>query len=367
MDSIRWAAIGVIVFVLVVAIAAFLIEYSADAFDRAPVYSFVHLADADRNSPGRVHWVAGESRTFTASVADLPSPALVVVGDDLRLVPDGEEATAALCNEPVAAVSIEDGQELTVYACSVAVEATIRLQKAADAQAYGTFRFQVHGAIDPIPPPTPPGRLQSPGRVGGVAAERVSDTTIALSWETPGDRGEFVAYEIRRRQAGGGWTWTTAIGAEPFRARLLDEDGIEPGVVYEYQVRALGSISHGGWSEVAAASLETPGPPTAVVVSEDASTDASDLSVTWSAPVAGMTPTQYGIERSVEHGPWVTIHLSVASSAVRYVENAAPGAHYCYRVWSGNDHGTSAREPLGGACITVPTPTPVPEPTPEGG
>ena len=182
----RWAAIGVIVFVAIIAAAVVLIAYTADAFDRATPLPFVYLADPDRNSPGRVHWVAGQSRTFTATVADVPAPALVVVSDDLRLVPDGEESAAALCIEPAAAAEVEDGQELTVYACIVTSEATIRLRNAADAQVYGTFRFQVHDAADPIPSPTPPRTSATPGPGGwrgcGAGQRRCRRNPVGCSW-----------------------------------------------------------------------------------------------------------------------------------------------------------------------------------------
>ena len=150
---------------------------------------------------------------------------------------------------------------------------------------------------------------------------------------------------------------------------MLDNDGIEPGVVYEYQVRAVEHLTVGEWSEPAAAALQSPDPPANVVVAEDAATEALDLAITWSAAAAGETPTRYGVERSVEHGPWTTIHLLPATSAVKYVESASPSTFYCYRVRATNEHGSSAHSPRGGACVNVPppTPTPVPEPTPEGG
>ena len=365
MNATRWAAIGVVAFVAIIVVASLLIGFSADAFDRTPATPGVWLTGDDFNSPSRVHWVVGEPRTFKTILSDTPGSVMAAGGNAVRVVLEDHDGSDP-CGDTAEELEVFDGREVMVYPCT-AGETALRVYDANSGLTLGAYRFEVHAAGTVAPGPTP-AALARPDRVAGVVAERVSDGAISLHWEVPGDWGGLrFGYQVRRREQGSGWN-ATYTKDDPLDTRILDTDRVAPGVAYEYQVRALGSISHGGWSEIAAASLETPDPPTAVVVSEDASTDASDLSVTWSAPVAGVTPTQYGIERSVEHGPWVTIHLSVASSAVRYVENAAPGAHYCYRVWSGNDHGTSVREPLGGACISVPfpTPTPVPEPTPEG-
>ena len=183
------------------------------------------------------------------------------------------------------------------------------------------------------------------------------------NWEVPGDWGGLrFGYQVRRREQVSGWSSTYTKG-DPLTTRYLDTQGIEPGVVYEYQVRALGITSRGEWSDAASAELVAPNPPESVTVAEDTTTAALDLVVGWSAPSAGATPTAYGVERSVEHGEWATVHTGGATTT-EYTEIAAPGAHYCYRAWSANADGSSARVPLGGACVTAPLPTPTLTPTP---
>ena len=356
----RWAAIGVILFVLAVAVGALLVRYSADAFDSEPLQPGFAFLDSDSHPPSRVHWVVGESRTFTAAVWDVSGPAMAAGGDAIRLVPGNYEGDDP-CNDDPEDVQLADGMELVIHPCAADAETYIRAGAVDAALLLGTYRFEVHAAGTQAPAVSP--SLVGPDQVAGVVPERISDTATGLHWEVPGYwGGQRSSYHIRRRQQGDGWDWTE-VRNEPLHTRYLDTSGIEPGVAYEYQVRAIERVSVGEWSDVATAVLTAPNPPESLAVNEDTTTAALDLVVGWSAPSAGATPTGYGVERSVEHGEWATVHAGNASTT-QYGESAAPGAHYCYRAWSANADGSSARVPLGGACITVPLPTPTLTPTP---
>ena len=368
MIATRWAAVSVVAFVATVISVALLISYATDAFDPAPALPLALLADDDSNTPSRVHWVAGDTRIFRVSLSGHSGPVQLTTGDELRVV-SGESSEGDPCGVPAVPATVSDGEVAVFHACIEASETTIRVSDAAGTMTLGTHRLQIHPVGTPLPAPTPSVPVVHLDKVGGVVAERVGDGAIELRWETPGDIGsEPNGYDVRRREVGSGWSWVTFY-ATVFHPRLLDIDDLQAGVVYEYQVRVVGHQSVGEWSEPAAAALQSPNPPASVAVAEDDTTELLDLALTWSAPAAGETPTQYGVERSVEYGPWATIHLLPATSAVKYVERASPGTFYCYRVRATNEHGSSAHAPRGGPCINVPlpTPTPIPEPTPEGG
>ena len=116
--------------------------------------------------------------------------------------------------------------------------------------------------------PAPPGHLTVRGHPQG----------LDLSWDAP--PGEVDGYELRYRRADDGvWPPERSVG----RVTSHVVRGLEVGVDYEVQVRALNSYGESGWAYAAAAAGAVPGAPSAVSVADNG---ASGIAVGWAAPAA---------------------------------------------------------------------------------
>ena len=124
--------------------------------------------------------------------------------------------------------------------------------------------------------------------VPAVASMTSSGTTLTVSWATPDDAGssDITDYELRyvktsaNDKADDNWTVEDAWTSGDLEYTL---SGLDSGVSYDIQMRAVNSGGNGRWSDtVQATGAQTPAAPTIATVVADGH---RTLKVTWTAPV----------------------------------------------------------------------------------
>ncbi|MFM9136059.1 MAG: fibronectin type III domain-containing protein [bacterium] len=180
--------------------------------------------------------------------------------------------------------------------------------------------------------------LSKPGTPTGVAHTRLSDTSLTLAWQAPGDTGGgSLTYEVAQK-----------VGLSAFDVIAItsqtsvDVTGLQPTAAYRWRGRAVnGGPAAGDWTAaygpVTLRQVDPPSEPREIDVAVSGS---SGLVVTWQAPVdPGSEPVTYDIEYTSD-GLWLT-HASTAATSTA-ITGLERGVAYSVRVAARNSGGASA-------------------------
>jgi hypothetical protein len=173
---------------------------------------------------------------------------------------------------------------------------------------------------------------QLPGTPTSVAAARVSDTSINVTWaQSSASNGQPTANTIRRRINGG--AWADAVTIAPATSTALAAAANQK---IEYAVKATNSVGDTAWSATSAPVYTTPGAPTGVVATKVG----LDISLAWTPNVA-FTEHQHVIEHGVDVAGVVTWDGSalatITAGTSSYTHTAPnPAQRHVYRVRSRN-------------------------------
>ena len=118
--------------------------------------------------------------------------------------------------------------------------------------------------------------------------EAVTTTTVTVGWTPPQTTLEISGYELRWRTSGGAWTDVDIPQTDTSHSII----GLNPGMDYEIQVRAVFAEGVGGWSQPLIARTDTAGstpqqPPQPTIVAPTLATGAvgpTSVTVTWTLP-----------------------------------------------------------------------------------
>jgi len=217
----------------------------------------------------------------------------------------------------------------------------------------------------------PGGTLGGPG---GPAADRIDDTTVALSWSQAGDLGDdtFVSYDIYYRVAGAAWPSSPHQIITDVNTTSTTIVGLTQGVVYDFLIVVV-TDANPRRTPVSStdpnARSTTVGVPTAPSVPNDLAwlyvTDTSFV-VSWAYPITngGSPITGY----SISFSPSATCSTPVLDNTTRTatctVSGLTTGTTYTISATATNAIGTSSVQSI---SETTPGNPPDPGPTPGPG
>ncbi len=209
----------------------------------------------------------------------------------------------------------------------------------------------------------------------GLTATSVSQDSVTLNWDDPGD-ASVTGYLVLRRDAVNQepGTFTTLEPNTGSSATTYTDDTVEPETLYVYRVKA---INPDGTSEQSNyVNVETPAAPTPAVPAQPAGLTATSVShdsvtLSWYDP-GDDTITGYQVLRRSRDGEeygdgegtpeFATVVEDTGSSATTYTDTSVTAhTRYVYRVKAINSEGMSQRS----TYLNVETPEePTPEPAP---
>ena len=197
-------------------------------------------------------------RSVTLQVSE-NSPAGTNVGDPITGAPyQGETLTYALTGEAADAFVIDPASG------QASVKDGVTLDYETKASYTGQVEYTVNGAPSVVGLTINVTDVAEPAKpdVPTVTRTRFAEPSppaLDVSWTAPADNGVAVAgYEARYRQQGT-TEWTAYTGALSASTTSFNLPDVGPGVVYEFQVRALGdSGGYGPWSETGSGRANRP-------------------------------------------------------------------------------------------------------------
>ena len=189
--------------------------------------------------------------------------------------------------------------------------------------------------------------------LGGLAAPSIRQVTsgidsLTVSWREPSQTGgaEITAYDLRHirsdapSKADPGWTvvqdaWS---GSGALGYELT---GLEGGVAYDIQVRAVNATGDGPWSATVTGTAKgtVPGAPTALTATANGQTQ---IDLSWSAPSedGGTAVTGYRIEVSPDGSAWADLVADTLTTTTSYSHTGLlAGSTRHYRVSAINSEG----------------------------
>lgn len=174
----------------------------------------------------------------------------------------------------------------------------------------------VLASTDPLPPPGPP---------TGLTQTAATPTSVTVDWTAPASGTTPTSYEVR---VNGG----TPVDVGNVTSTTISS--LTAGTTYTVEVRTVATGSGASsWVSVSASTTPPPNPPTGL-----AQTAATPTSVTveWTAPASGETPTSY--EYRVDGGTPV----DVGNVLVALIDTLTPATTYTVEVRTLADSGSSS-------------------------
>ncbi len=238
------------------------------------------------------------------------------------------------------------GRGLTGFQDSGAADVAWDFRVAA-VNSVGTGPYSTAATFSAPDPATQPG-------VRAVRALPASQTQIDLSWSAP-SAGSPSTYSVRA--SSDGLVWNEIDGS--VSTTTYSHTGLKPGQSWQYRVIADGTHQ---WSPIAYATTRAaraPGAPTleAANVAANAAKSASQIDLSWTAPVAAMlygsSITGYKVERSMDRIDWETA-AETDDDAVTYMDKGlSPDTTYYYRVRAMTAGGTGNASAIQSAATSA--------------
>lgn len=181
--------------------------------------------------------------------------------------------------------------------------------------------------------------ISVPGQVTNLASTSATTNSVALSWSAPASGGTPTNYSVQYRLSGT-TTWTAT---SPTSSSAATVSGLSPATSYDFAViasNAAGSAPISNFVTTStAAALAAPGQ--VVGLSATAATT-SGMTLSWSPPASGGTPSSYTVQYAVAgNSTWATFATGVAGTAVS-VTGLAAGTTYSLQVIAVNPAGSGA-------------------------
>ena len=183
---------------------------------------------------------------------------------------------------------------------------------------------------------TPPGATTPPGSVGNLGAS-AGNKQVTLAWTPPTSGEPPTGYEYRYTRDG---TWTDVGG---WQRGIVTVSGLSNGRSYTFELRARNGADTGPVSEVTARPTASPTSTAPDAVGNlSASAGYRQVTLTWSQPTSGGTPTNYeytySTSRTEPFRDWTTV---TGGGAARSVTVSG-----LTKALSGRKQGASAIQPL---------------------
>ena len=210
-----------------------------------------------------------------------------------------------------------------------------------------------------------------------AAAGTTTSGEIALSWTgLPAPSGGSLIFFEYRQSTDDGRTWSpdwTEIPSSDGSTDAYAVTGLAPGVPYTFQVRAVAGTTdnpvYGAAAQFAPVTLGAPDPPTSLAVMQvtDDNPDTSEyepqsqLTLSWTAPSGGVTPTSYQYRQRTEQagGSWEN-WVDTGTMTTHTVTGLAAGTTYEFEVQAlartiaGPSSNVASATTLVSATLTVP-------------
>ncbi|MBI5779683.1 MAG: DUF2341 domain-containing protein, partial [Planctomycetes bacterium] len=174
--------------------------------------------------------------------------------------------------------------------------------------------------------------LQSGNNItGNLAAQALSNTTIALTWQdnSPGENG----FKIERSPEGITWTQIVTVTAN---ATAYTDTAVSAGTTYYYRICSYDLLANHPYSNIEQTRTSLPAAPSGLVT---ATVYASTIGLQWADN--SNNEDGFEIERSIE-GITYSLYATVTRNTTVYTNTGlVSGTAYAYRVRSYNDFGPS--------------------------
>jgi hypothetical protein len=191
-----------------------------------------------------------------------------------------------------------------------------------------------------------------PGQVAGLGAGSITANSVTLSWAaaSPAAASYVVMYRVS-----GTTTWSTASSVTGLECVVT---GLTSGTSYDFTVSAASSGGTGLPSAILTTSTSSVvGVPGPVVALSASSPTSSTISLGWSAPTSGGTPTSYTVQyRTTGTTAWLT-SVSGLTATSHTVTGLAIATSYDFQVVAVNASGTGAASAIATAFTTSGTPS----------
>ncbi len=183
-----------------------------------------------------------------------------------------------------------------------------------------------------------------PGQVADFASGSATANSVALTWSAPSSGGSPASYNVQYRISGTS-TWATM--SVPSGSTGTTITGLSPATSYDFAVIGVNSAGSGLTSTTVTAATTsvqtaTPGP-----VANFAATAATTTSVSlsWSPPASGSTPTGYTVQYAVSGSTsWLTFATGLTGTGAS-VTGLLAGTSYMFRVTATNVAGSGPVSP----------------------
>ena len=177
-----------------------------------------------------------------------------------------------------------------------------------------------------------------PQAPGAPETERISPTSVQLSWSRPYSDGgsDIVGYIVEKKEKSGRWTPVTA---DTIDDTSFTVKGLREGEDVEFRITAVNKAGPGKPSQVTLLSAKPPGPPGRPDVSDINKTSAT---VTWTAPKSdgGSTITGYIVERREKgRDRWTRVNRKPIDDLKLKVTDLVEKTDYEFRVIAENKAG----------------------------
>lgn len=177
----------------------------------------------------------------------------------------------------------------------------------------------------------------APGQVTNLASTSVTTSSVTLGWSAPTSGGAPTSYAVQYRLSGNA-TWTAAPLTSGSTAMV---GGLSPATSYDFAVTASNAVGSGPVSNIVttstAVTLATPGQ--VVGLSATAATTGG-MTLSWSPPASGGTPSSYTVQFAVAGTPtWSTFAAGVTGTAVS-ITGLSAGTTYTLQVTAVNAAGS---------------------------
>ena len=205
--------------------------------------------------------------------------------------------------------------------------------------------------------------------LGGLAAPSIRQVTglvdsLSVSWRAPTQTGgsEVTAFDLRHVRSDAPSkvdpAWTVTHGVWSGSGALSHElTGLEGGVQYDIQVRAVNETGDGPWSATVTGKPTgtVPGAPTGLTATTNGQTQ---VDLAWSAPLenGGTAVTGYRIEVSPDASAWTDLVADTRSTFTSYSHTGlAAGTTRHYRVSAINSEGSGPSSNVASSTTESPT------------